>query len=91
MRPISGCVESNAKSHAQQREIDAPFRGWLLLLGSTHAGRDLGLPSDEGHTERSLSARVSQALIELLMFGFPISGFYLNRIARIKSLKSKRR
>ncbi len=86
-------VESRARrrSHGQPRESDGPFQGLLLWRGSTPAGRGLGLPSGEGHTERSLPARASKARIELVMLGFPIPRANLNRLAGIESLESQRR
>jgi hypothetical protein len=81
-------VESRARrrSHGQPRESDAPFQGLLRLRGSMPAGRGPGLPTGEGHTERSLPARASKAFIELLMLGFPIPRAGFNRFARVESL-----
>src|ERR1700694_2731079 len=62
--PVWGWVESRAKvSRAAPRESDGQFQGLLLLPGSMPAGRGLGLPAGEGHTECSLPGGASKAFI----------------------------
>jgi hypothetical protein len=53
------------------------------------AGRGLGLPWGEGHTECSLPAGASKAFIELLMLGLPVSRANFDRIAGMNSIESQ--
>ena len=60
---IWGWVEKRRNFREQPRDSDVQFQGLLLWTGSMPAGRGLGLPSGEGHTECSLPAGASKAFI----------------------------
>jgi len=79
------------KSHGRQLESGGRSQDLLGSPGKMPADRGPDLPSGEGHTARSPSARASETLIKFAMLGFPISGANFNRIARINSLERQSR
>ena len=61
--PFAAGSRAGRRFRGQPQESDGQFQGLLLLPGSTPAGEGLGLPSGEGHIERSLPAGAPKAFI----------------------------